>query len=88
MQLPVYLAMELTVTIQEFIERLSYEEKLEALVMLEQSIAQTEPCIETQDWHAELLRERTANPSPRPNLSIDEVRTRILERLNARRTQG
>jgi hypothetical protein len=70
--------MDLTVTIQEFSERLSYEEKLEALVMLEQSIARTEPCVETQDWHAELLRERTANPSPRPNLSVEEVRYRIV----------
>lgn len=68
-------------TIQEFIASLSYAEKLEALAMLELSIAESKPPQEIPAWHEEVLRKRLANPDPGPSLELKES----FEEIRARR---
>ena len=75
-------------TVETMIASLSPDERRTALEMLWASIDSEGQSYAPPDWHANVLAERLANPSPEPSLPLDRAMEDIRRRVNERRTSS
>ncbi|MCA9177478.1 MAG: addiction module protein [Planctomycetales bacterium] len=75
-------------SLQSMISGLSHAEKLEAMDLLWRELSRVPSDYVSPEWHERILANRGANPEPGKPLPLNEARSEVKERLNARRTQG
>lgn len=72
-------------TVDHWIESWTTEEKIVVMEKLWANLLQKVPSYSTPAWHEEVLRERLANPSSEPRMTVEEARQRLKAELHARR---
>jgi len=72
-------------SIETLIAEMTREEKLAAMELLWRDLVSEPESFESPAWHGKVIAERLANPSPGPNISLEEGKAMIEEQLNARR---
>jgi hypothetical protein len=71
-------------TIYNFLSQLSPGEKLAAIEFLWSNLEFDVDELPSPEWHADVIRDRIANPSPQPALLLEDAMTLIKERVRAR----
>jgi hypothetical protein len=74
--------------IQNLLSRLSASEKLAAIDFLWNELEFELDKVPSPDWHSDVLKERLANPSEEPSLSLHDAMARIKERVRADKNTG
>ncbi len=74
-------------SVESIISGFSHDEKLEAMEILWRDFTARAPDYPSPAWHAAVLKERLANPSPGKRLELAEAKAEILARFNASRTE-
>ena len=75
-------------SLESMISGLSHTEKLEAMDLLWRELSRVPTDYVSPEWHERILVERVANPEPGDPLPLNEAKSEVKERLDARRTQG
>lgn len=74
-------------TLESIISGLTHSEKLAAMDMLWRDLSR-EPCkYVSPEWHERIIVDRLANPAAGQSLPLNDAKTEVKERLDARRTQ-
>jgi hypothetical protein len=74
--------------LESMISGLSHTEKLEAMDLLWRELSREPSEYVSPKWHERILADRLENPDPGEPLPLNEARSEVKERLDARRTQG
>jgi hypothetical protein len=75
-------------SVESIVNSLTHDEKLQAMELIWQDLANTPSGYLSPAWHEEVIEDRLTNPVDGRPLGLDESKTEILADLNARRTQG
>jgi len=73
--------------VESLISGMNRVEMLDAMELIWRKLSADPNELDSPDWHREVIEERLCHPpnQPRP---LEESKTEIKDRLNARRTQG
>ena len=74
-------------TLESIISGLSHSEKLAAMDLLWRDLSREPSKYVSPEWHERIIVDRLANPAPGKSLTLNDAKTEVKERLDARRTQ-